>query len=99
MTLLEKVIAKQKELNLKERSMHYGKLIAIGGTKPAIVNGEEKERVIVIMKFGDVQATFGLFKDSVYGLPNYVPQGGIDAAIMLVENGEFVNAVHLGVAA
>lgn len=87
------------------REIHYGVLVSYTPSAPATVKGEPKERVLAIVKIGDSTCQFYLFRDSISGLPNFVPATGVPMSITLQEskpdaNGKtYLNAVAMGVGA
>ena len=89
------------------REVHYGKLISYNGSTPCIVNGESKDKLHVIVQLEGEAHTRGFypFKDSVYGLPTFIPKGGVDMSITLREsepdadNKTYLNVISMGIKA
>ena len=101
MSLIQKAIAAQSA-NPSKREVEYGILMSYTGCAPAIVNGEPKARIIANVLLEGVVLPFYMFRESVYGLPNYIPKGGVQCQITVQlniddEGKEHVNAVALGV--
>ncbi len=97
MSLLEKFLSVAKPIANRETAAC--KLMSYTGFKDAIVDGVAKARISVTLKFGETPVSAIIFKDSVYGLPNYVPSEGIEAMATIQEKGEYINVISLGVKA
>lgn len=95
MNLLEKFLTTAKPIANRETAAC--KLMSYTGFKDAIVDGVAKARLSVTLQFGDTVISAIIFKDSVYGLPSYVPAGGYDAMATIQEKGEYINVISLGV--
>lgn len=103
MSLLKKLIEQQAQYNAKERETHYGKLISYSGARDVIVEGVAKAMLNVQLIIDGTTLSRYVFKDSVFGLPNFVPAGGIECVATFVENErdgkKYVNLVSLGIKA
>lgn len=98
MNFLEKFLASQPAVSPKVTT--ECKLLSYTGTKDVLVAGVAKARIVVTLQIGTAVAEFYMFKDSVYGLPNYVPTTGLTAVATFRENeGYAPNCVSLGVKA
>ncbi len=100
MSLLKKAIEANPLRGTRE--VHYVTLHNIVPAAPAVVNGEPKAKVCITIADGEgTKMNMYLFKDSIAGYPNYIPEGGVKAMITLQESEDkqYVNAVALGVGA
>ena len=97
MNLLEKFLAKAAVV--ANREVVYGTLLGFTGFAPAVTKYGDKERISVTLRIGDKEISTIMFKDSVAGLPTYVPKEGYKAQITLQESkdGEYVNVIALGI--
>lgn len=101
MNLLEKFQTLAKPI--ANRQLSHGTLMSYTGAKDAIVAGVAKARITVTIVFEQGTYNFTIFKDSVYGLPNFIPVGGVECAATLKETSaddkEYLNLISLGVKA
>ena len=101
MSLIQKAIAAQAGA-VRKREVVYGTLMSFANSRPANVGGKPKEKIIVNLVVDGAPVQFYMFKDSVYGLPNFIPAGGLACQATLQEDTtddgvEYINAVALGV--
>jgi hypothetical protein len=104
MSLFAKYAATHKPAQSKETV--HAILLAWNPTKSVSTKQGDKEQIIVTVQHGDNVCDMWLFRDSVSGLPNYVPQGGVPCMLTLREVSDpndktktYVNAIAMGVAA
>lgn len=105
MTALEKFAAANPVATGTETA--YVSLVALRSAKPAIVDGDEKDRICATIKLANGAATdIYFFRDSVRGLPNFIPPTGLPAQItvreVLADDGSgkvFMNGIAMGVGA
>lgn len=103
MSLLKKFIAANPIP--QGREIEYVKVINAVPSKPADVDGDMKARMCVTIELGGAQSNVYLFKDAIFGLPTFIPKGGVQAMLTVQlakdinpkDGKPYINAVALGV--
>ena len=105
MSLLQKFLAATPVA--QPREVHYGKLINALPAAPVEVDGEMVAKICATVDFAGEVRNLYIFRDSVSGLPTFIPQGGLNVAVTFQiskdtnpKTGEnYINAVAMGVGA
>lgn len=105
MSLLKEFFAATPVAQPKE--VHYVKVINAISAAPVEVDGEMVAKLCVTISDGESERDLYVFRDSVAGLPTFIPKGGLNAAVTFVRSKDvnpktgnpYVNAVAIGIGA